>query len=219
MILIFDLDDTLYNEIEYVESGFQAVSEFVFNEYKINSDETFNFMKDYLNKNGRGYIFNAMLKKYLIYSKNNVSKCISIYRGHKPKIKLSKNNINSLNNLKVKSSLYLVTDGNKIVQKNKIESLGIKYIFKKIFITHRYGIHNAKPSLYCFKKIKELEKCKWKDIFYIGDNPKKDFVNLNIVGANTVRILNGSFKKTKAKKGYDAIKTYQNIEEFFIDYV
>ena len=125
---------------------------------------------------------------------------------------------NSLRKIRKKYSLYLVTDGNKIVQKNKVEALGIKNIFKKIFITHRFGLKNAKPSLYCFEIIKKIEECTWSDMIYIGDNPHKDFVNLNKVGAETARILNGSFKKYKAKRGYDAKKTYKNIKDFLINY-
>ena len=71
----------------------------------------------------------------------------------------------------ISSSLYpqyIVTDGNKLVQKNKTSSLGIESYFKKIFYTHAYGIHNRKPSTYCFEKIKKIEKCAWNQMIYIG---------------------------------------------------
>ena len=99
-----------------------------------------------------------------------------------------------------------------------MEALGIKNLFKKIFITHRFGLKNAKPSLYCFEIIKKLEGCNWSDIVYIGDNPNKDFVKLNQVGAGTARILNGSYKKYNAKGGYDAKVSYKNIRALFVDY-
>ena len=35
MILVFDLDDTLYEEISYVKSGFKKVSDFMKSEYEI----------------------------------------------------------------------------------------------------------------------------------------------------------------------------------------
>ena len=218
MIIIFDLDDTLYDEINYVKSGFEEVSKFLNKNFSINKNDSFDFMMNFLNKNGRGRIFNSILKQYGIYNKKNLMSCISTYRKHKPKIYMSKDIINLLLKLGKKNPLYLVTDGNKIVQKNKVDSLNIEYLFKKIFITHRYGINNAKPSLYCFNIIKKMENCNWSDIVYVGDNPKKDFVNLNKVGAKTVRILNGSFKNLKAKEGYDAIFCYKNIINFLIDY-
>ena len=66
-----------------------------------------------------------------------------------------------------------------MVQYNKIQALNISSYCNKIFIIHRFGIKNAKPSLYCFKKIKKIENCKWADLVYIGDDPNKYFINLN----------------------------------------
>jgi putative hydrolase of the HAD superfamily len=100
--------------------------------------------------------------------------------------------------------LYLVTDGHKIVQQRKIEALGIAPLFRRVFITHRYGVKNAKPSTYCFERILELESCTWPEMTYIGDNPAKDFVSLNRQGANTVRVLTGLHSCAKAAPGYDA---------------
>ena len=59
--------------------------------------------------------------------------------------------------------------------------------------------------------IKKKEKCDWKDLIYIGDNPEKDFINLNIKGATTIRVLTGAHSKKKAKKGYDAKYKIKNI--------
>ena len=100
--------------------------------------------------------------------------------------------------------MYLVTDGNKNVQNNKIKKLDIEQYFKKIFITHRYGLHASKPSIYCFKKIIELEKSSWKDLIYVGDDPNKDFINLRKVGAATIRIRQGRFRRTQLCQDYEA---------------
>lgn len=217
MIIVFDLDDTLYQEIEYVKSGFRAVSEKLYKKYFIDKNCSFNFMFNYLKKNGRGNIFNALLIKYNIFTKRNLKECINCYRLHNPSISIDNKTINILLELKKEHSLYLVTDGNKLVQKKKIDALKINRLFKKIFITHRYGLKNAKPSLYCFNKIKILENCEWSNIIYIGDNPKKDFVNLNKVGAMTIRVLQGSYKKMEARKSYDAKLKFNSLNDFFIN--
>lgn len=94
--------------------------------------------------------------------------------------------------------------GIRLCSKKKIEALGIDRFFRRMFITHRYGIHHAKPSLYCFELIRRIEKVDWKDMVYVGDNPAKDFVNLNSVGALTIRVSTGSHAAVKAHKEYDA---------------
>ena len=77
----------------------------------------------------------------------------------------------------------------------KADSLGLDKYFKKIVLTHRYGVKHAKPSSYCFSIIKDIENCEWIDLVYIGDDPNKDFVNLNPLGVKTIRVNTGRFKK------------------------
>ena len=67
MIIIFDLDDTLYEELSYVKSGFKEVALKLEINESIKSTESYEFMIDYLEKNGRHFILNALLEKYNIY--------------------------------------------------------------------------------------------------------------------------------------------------------
>lgn len=60
-------------------------------------------------------------------------------------------------------------------------------------ITHKYGHKTTKSNLFCFRLKKKDKKVKWSDIVYIIDNPKKDFVKQNLVGADcpTERVIGG----------------------------
>ena len=107
--------------------------------------------------------------------------------------------------------MYIVTDGNKLVQKTKVKCLHLDRYFKKIFITHYYGIKNSKPSLYCFEKNQRPRKCHWNELVYVGDNPAKDFIQLNKVGALTIRVKTGSYSGVSAEKEFDAQKTIENL--------
>jgi putative hydrolase of the HAD superfamily len=219
MILVFDLDDTLFNEETYVLSGFKSVSKFLQRNNNIDSKESLEFMMKDLKENGRGKIFNNLLVKYSIFTGKRLRKLISIYRMHKPEIKLYKDAfaiLNKYNNI----SKYIVTDGNKIVQKIKCNALNLDKYMKEIFITYRFGIKYAKPSTYCFHKILDLEKANPGNVIYIADNPNKDFVNLNKEGFNTVRIMRGMFANVKVKKEQDGmykIKSLNEITQKFIN--
>lgn len=211
MIPIFDLDDTLYLERNFVESGFHAVA------IKLNYifgwpvDESLKFMINVLDNEGRGFIFNRLLESRGAMSAKNVTYCINAYRFHKPQIKLKltvRKVIESFNR-----KPYLVTDGHKIVQQNKIKSLDIESLFKGIYITHRYGLCYAKPSIYCFDLIRKRENCEWSDMFYVGDNPLKDFVNLNSLGVHTIRVKTGEYADVIAKKRFDAKYKINSLNE------
>ena len=132
-----------------------------------------------------------------------MSRCISEYRKTKPNLILPDDTKKVFERIKDKRK-YLVTDGNKLVQYNKIEALSLIKVFEKFFITHRYGLKCAKPSIYCFELIKNLENVEWEDLVYIGDNPRKDFIGLNNKGALTVQICSSPYFTEEVPKAYKA---------------
>ncbi|MCT8125530.1 HAD hydrolase-like protein [Alishewanella sp. BS5-314] len=211
MIYIFDLDDTLYDERQYVDSGLRAVARFVANRWQLDEDISYQTMQQLLDSRGRGRIFDDLLAAHGLATKANVKACVSCYRLHQPQITMPAVHHQLLQQLP--KPLYLVTDGNKIVQQKKVQALGIAHYFKRIFITHRFGVKHAKPSTYCFELIKKAEQCEWPDMAYIGDNPAKDFVNLNTLGMYTLRVLTGVHRHSLAKPGYDAGKHLASITE------
>tara|TARA_B100000989_G_C19483372_1_gene446237 strand:+ start:441 stop:1118 length:678 start_codon:yes stop_codon:yes gene_type:complete len=211
-IIVMDLDDTIYDENSFFNNGLDQVSR---------------YLSKYLNKSYKG-IYNDLLlinleydrdkifNRYLDFNIKNkkklISNCIQIYRYNNKIISPYPDAQKFLNLYKGK--LFLVTDGNKKVQSHKVNLLKIKKYFKKIYITRRFGIRYEKPSLYCFKKILKTENSSWENLCYIGDNPNKDFINLNKSGSITVRMLRGKYKKLKLNKLYDAkIKVY-NFNQF-----
>ena len=212
MIIIFDMDDTLYDESEYIKSSLTAVSVYLSKKYFLSKESVYNHLIQVLNTQGRGQVFDTVLKTYQRYSKKEVLNCLGVYRRNIPKIKLYEEAKLTLKQFS-KYSKYVVSDGNKIVQSIKAEALGLNKFFMKILLTHCYGVKHAKPSTYCFNIIKNIEKSKWNELAYIGDNPNKDFVHLNPLGVKTVRVHTGRFKNQKAKKGYDAIYHIQNLSE------
>ena len=212
MILVFDLDDTLYPELTYVYSGFKAVAKLLESEYNIPVADSMTIMLDELEKNGRGNVFNRVLDQYNICSKKNVLKCMKAYRFHTPVIKLHEDARIVLEQNAGKSK-YLVTDGNKVVQTKKVEALQLYSVFKKVFVTHNYGVNKAKPNPYCFLKICDLERTNAENVVYIGDNPKKDFVSIKKLGFKTVRVKRGMFKDLVLSPEYEADLCVEDLRE------
>jgi haloacid dehalogenase superfamily, subfamily IA, variant 1 with third motif having Dx(3-4)D or Dx(3-4)E len=208
-----DLDDTLYPEITYVKSSFLKVSNYLSTKIELSPLNIHNHLLSILKTNGRGEVFDIFLRNHDFFTKKELLKCISIYRSNFPEIKIYEGVEQLLIALK-NYPKYLVTDGNKLVQSKKIKALNLKKFFKKIFITHNYGIKYRKPSLYCFEKIKDRENCRWEEIIYIGDDPSKDFVNLNKKNAITVRVKTGRLKNLIVEEDYEAKIKVGGLSEF-----
>ena len=203
LVVAFDLDDTLYEEMTFVRSGFSAVAQQAWREYGLDPASSIETMLRLERAIGRGKVFDQWLAAHGLASAHAVKRCVAVYRSHDPQIVLDPEARKVLRELSGYRK-YLVTDGNKNVQARKVKALGLSGEFEGVYITHRYGIRHAKPSLYCFEKIRERERCQWNDIVYVGDNPSKDFVGLNGVGANTIRVLRGPYRSIEAAPGYDA---------------
>jgi len=211
LIIIFDLDDTLYSRQSFVKAAIKNIVDFV---YLKNNKKSKKILFKILSKIYKDSNIQLKLDFFLneiSLSKKYLKDCINIFRYSNKKLSLYKDAQNILRIYKKKC--YLITDGNKLVQNNKIKQLGIKKLFKKILITNNYGIKYQKPSLFCFKKIREIEKCSFDQMIYIGDNPKKDFVNCNKAGILTVRLLRGEFKTLKVARNFDAKYKIKNFKE------
>jgi len=203
MVLIFDLDDTLYEELTYVHSGFHAVARWLETQFDWKAERSYRGMLDVLAHEGRGLVFDRLLERHGRRIRTLVEECVRIYRHHRPRIRLTPAAAELLPKLSG-TPLYLVTDGHKIAQAHKVAALGLLCRFRKIYLTHRYGLRHAKPSTRCFERIRARERCRWDELVHVGDNPAKDFVNLTPLGVRTVRVLTGAHRDAAARPGYDA---------------
>jgi putative hydrolase of the HAD superfamily len=209
MIPVFDLDDTLYDELTYVHSGLRAVAAWGEEQLGWPADGSYDTMAHLLVTEGRGRIFNQWLS-----GRASAREAVRVYRHHTPQIQLWSAAARALDALQ-DHALYMVTDGHKGVQARKIAALAIDPRFRHAYITHRYGFAHAKPSPHCFSLIRQRERCEWSDMIYVGDNPAKDFVALNTLGMKTVRVLTGQHRDVVAKPGFDARYRIQDLDELF----
>ena len=195
-----------------MKSGFKEVSKFLSKEISLSNTFIYEDLLKIENEHGRGQVFNIFLKRQNVFNKTLVKNCVSIYRLHQPSINLNADAIQCLARLS-HLPMYIVTDGNKVVQRKKIRALGVDRLVKKVYVTHQYGIRYSKPSPYCFLRIARIENVHPKEVFYIADNPKKDFVGIKPLGFRTIRILQGMFKNEIADESRDALYTIKSLDE------
>lgn len=202
IVLAFDLDETLYDESLFTHSGLKAVAKYCAETYGMPYR---NFLKALirLRASGSRRVFDDALREEGKYSRKAAKRCLSIYYAHTPRIKLDPDARRCLVRMR-EFAKFIVTDGNKNIQKNKIAALGIEPFMRRCFITHRFGINRSKPSPYCFQRICHLERVSPERVVYIGDNPHKDFVGIKPLGFKTVRVLKGHHRHVRLSKRYEA---------------
>jgi putative hydrolase of the HAD superfamily len=216
MIIIFDLDDTLYDELSFVYSGFRAVSKHLNKTLLVNETDVYLFMVNELRENGRGKVFDKTIVNF--FGKSNkrlVRELLSVYRKHKPDIFISEEVESILSKLSKEYKLYLVTDGNLNTQRNKIKSLNLSKYFVKCIPTRNFGLDAEKPSMKVFEYIRKKENCSSK-IMYIGDNPRKDFFAVNSMGGITCLLRTGCYSSENIRKTlYKPAHKFDNISDWF----
>ena len=198
--VVFDLDDTLYDEIEYCKSGFAFVAEFLANlpeprpssmgEGEAPSAEHISaVLWEQFTAGNRTKTFNAALEKLsMVYDDKLIGELIEVYRNHNPKITLPQDSRDVLCELSTKYTLALLTDGFLPGQKLKVRALGIEKYFECIVYTEELGRECWKPSPVGFEKIIQSLRSKPENTAYIADNEKKDFIAPNKLAFLTIQI-------------------------------
>lgn len=187
--IVFDLDDTLISEKQYIESGFKAVAKELNRIYSLNSEEIFNKMLELFNESSIN-VFNRILDLLNIkYSENIILDLIRCYREHTPEIEFFEDVIPVINKLKKSGyKLGIITDGYKETQLRKIDVLKCYDLFDEIIVTDELGREYWKPHEKPYKLMAEKMCVNFKNMIYIGDNVNKDFVTANKLGIKTVYI-------------------------------
>ena len=145
--IVFDLDDTLYDEIDYCKSGFTSVAEFLvypagrlMAEHRASTKEIFDTLWKQFNSGNRKNTFNSALDALGIdYDDKLIGELIEVYRNHVPEITLPDDSRDVLSQLSGKYTLALITDGFLPAQELKVQALGIEKYFKCIVYTDKLG--------------------------------------------------------------------------------
>ena len=123
MLIVLDLDDTLYLERDYVRSGFHAVGKWIFEEVGIRGvfQDAWRLFEDGV----RGNIFDRVLENHGIKDGRLVQRLVGLYRSHEPKIKMLPDAEAFLESQR-RGSLALITDGPSESQWAKIRALKLE---------------------------------------------------------------------------------------------
>lgn len=179
--VIFDLDDTLYSEKDYIRSGFKIVSDYLGGGYE---EKLWSY-----------YVSGKMAIDELLKDLNrekDKNVILDLYRSQEPDISLYPGVVDLICLLKDKGiKVGIITDGRPEGQRNKFKALGLDKIIDDIIITDELGgIQFRKPCDIAFR----ILCTKWRlypyDVIYVGDNPNKDFSAPKQLGIRSIYFSN-----------------------------
>ena len=208
--VIFDLDNTLYDQMDYVSGLMDHIARTLSEKYTLDAQETSMQLLSYWKEKGPFYgrFFDDMVQKLSIDS-DEVQKLIDISHSYQPTISTYPAVPVVLESLKQQYSLAIITDGNVQVQQQKIAALGIEQYFAKI--EYATGEH-MKPSQKPYDAVLEHFALQPSEAIYVGDNPTVDFVTPNSMGMTTVRVLTGYFQDLQLDHQHEAAHTIQTLD-------
>jgi putative hydrolase of the HAD superfamily len=192
--VLFDLDDTLYAEADYVRSGFAAVAREVEARLGVPAPEVAAALDRALQRHGRGRTIDLALEELGIVRPHLVADLVKLYRGHSPSLQLYPDARRTLDRLSTQGlKLGLITDGDPTAQRHKARALGLERWLAYLGFTWEEGPEQQKPDPRVYQRALQALQATPEEAVYVGDNPTKDFSGARQVGLFTVRLLRGPY--------------------------
>ena len=179
-VWVFDLDDTLYSEIDYVWSAYRYIAnELIIRGYPENLFATMQRIRlegaEPLDLIREDYGVDLTIEELL-----------NLYRFHQPTLSPRPGIVRLLNELRGRGHpLAVVTDGRSRTQRSKLAALGLQDNFDCVIISSEIGAE--KPSHEAFLLIEQ--QLPGATYTYVADNVNKDFIAPNQRQWRTIQLV------------------------------
>ncbi len=184
-LVAFDLDDTLYKEIDYLRSAYREIAIHAAHGDGMLAGDLLSLMIQTYRGGGNAFL---RLNKAL-NTDTPLDTYLQMYRSHRPNIHLAPEVRETLDALKTAGCIIaLITDGRSLQQRNKIAALGLDRWIADGDIVISEEIGSEKPDEANYRRLMERHS-EVERFVYVGDNPKKDFLAPNRLGWTTVCLL------------------------------
>jgi FMN phosphatase YigB (HAD superfamily) len=167
--LVFDLDNTIYEETQFLFKVYKEISKTAINN---EPDIIYKFLKKKFIEEGRKDLFNKLKKKFPSES-FTVENCLSIMKNFK-----CNSCINTfpwfkkfLSQMKSDFIIKIITNGTLQQQQNKIKSINFNWPKELIEVIYASSIE-AKPEILSFYKLKDVEN--FISPIYVGDSSEDE---------------------------------------------
>ncbi len=184
-VICFDLDDTLYKEIDFLKSAYREIALCAAQGDRMLADRAYTEMLQAYKDGGNAF---QRLNEWFGVT-TPVADYLAMYRAHRPDIHLEEDVVATLDALKTAGhTIALITDGRSVQQRNKMAALGLNRWIDDGDIVVSEEIGSEKPAEANYRRVMERHP-EAERFVYVGDNPAKDFIAPNRLGWNTICLL------------------------------
>lgn len=195
----FDLDYTLYDQGSYIRQAFASIVRHL---KRPSWERTLTAL---WRSRGTRHpsLFDDFLREKGLHSRQRVATCVRIFHDPHPlTLRLYADVAPTLSLLRGEGhALGLVTDGYVAMQRRKFRELGLSRFFKPG--TVRYAVNGGKHVSGVFRDIARKSAGPGRDLWYVGDNPRTDFIASKRAGFTTVRIMRGEYRTEPSPASVD----------------
>lgn len=188
--ILLDMDDTLYDERDYVLSGFRVVAEAISRASGEMADNIIADLVETLERYGRGHVFDVVVPRYLPNSSEAlITDLVTVYREHVPTIELYAGVRELLAELRRSFKLAVVTDGAAGMQRRKVAALGLESMVDSV--VYCWEEQAPKPATAGFAVALSSLGILPSEAVILGDNPAHDMLAGKMLGCRTIRVRTG----------------------------
>jgi len=188
-LFLVDMDDTLFEERDFVLSGFQAVANFMA-KWAIEPEEAEAALRRRFTDVGRGQVFDHVLRFFLGEADpERVQELVRVYREHTPRIAFYAGVADKLKRLRCQGRVVIVTDGLPSMQAQKVAALGLARLADQV--VYCWATNTPKPDPRALTGIVTPGD---PDAVLIGDDPDRDLALAAALGIDAIRVRTGRFK-------------------------
>lgn len=186
-VFVFDLEDTLYKEIDFVRSAFHVIAHHLCETQRyVHQEEIFDTLWTLFSQGEKDAI-GTVIEKYELtdYCKADL---MNLYRYHQPDIQLDNETMVILGVLKNQEiPLGIITDGRWQTQMNKVEALGLLNYLDESNVIINTNPECFKPDIGSYRHF--MDKYSGCNFIYVADNTAKDFIAPNQLGWTTICLM------------------------------
>jgi putative hydrolase of the HAD superfamily len=184
--LIFDLDDTLYPERQFVRSGFRAVASEVTRRFGVPPRAALATLVRALRQGNRGQALQDLCRQHDLPS-TIVPELVEIIRAHVPTLRLPASSASVLACARRRGwRVGVLTNGRPDVQARKAAALGLGALVDTVVYAHDCGSRLGKPAREPFETVLARLGSPPEDGVFVGDDPWCDIAGARDAGLRTI---------------------------------